>query len=95
MKEHITDKYKKDRSKRINRIAQEIRENIDNGGKIWELKRRLEKEVQKPSSITNTEGITLGNRSDMQEEYPKFYKKLLKTREPDNESEIIIEEVNI
>ena len=55
LKEHITEKYKEVRSKRINRIAQEIRENVDNGGKIWEVKRRLEKKVQTPYSITNAE----------------------------------------
>ena len=92
LKEHITEKYKEVRSKRINRIAQEIRENVDNGGKIWEVKRRLEKKVQTPYSITNAEGIKLQNRLDIQEEYKKYYKKLLKTREPDNESERIIEE---
>ena len=91
LKEHITEKYKEVRSKRINRIAQEIRENVDNGGKIWGVKRRLEKKVQTPYSITNAEGIKLQNRLDIQEEYKK-YKKLLKTREPDNESERIIEE---
>ena len=94
LKEHITEKYEEVRSKRINRIAQEIRENVDNGGKIWEVKRRLEKKVQTPYSITNAEGIKLQNRLDIQEQYKKYYKKLLKTREPDNESERIIEEVN-
>ena len=92
LKEHITEKYKKGRSKRINRIAQQIQENVNNGGKIWEVKRRLEKKVQTPYSITNTKGIKLDNRSDIQEEYTKYYKMLLKTREPDNESERRIEE---
>ena len=97
MKEHITEKYKEVRSKIINRIAQEIRENVDNGGKIWEVKRRLEKKVQTPYSITNAEGIKLQNRLDIQEEYKKYYykkyyKKLLKAKEPDNGSESIIEE---
>ena len=92
MKEHVTEKYKEGRSKRINRIAQQIRENVNNGGKIWEVKRRLEKKVQTPYSTTNTEGIKLDNRSDIQEEYTKHYKTLLETREPDNESERIIEE---
>ena len=32
------------------------------------------------------------NRLDIQEEYKEYYKKLLKTREPDNESEKITEE---
>ena len=80
MKEHITEKYKEGRSKRINRIAQEIRENVDNGGKIWEVKRRLEKKVQTPYSITNAEGIKLENKLDIEDEYKKYYKKLLKTR---------------
>ena len=57
LKEHITEKYKEGRSKRINRTAQEIRENVDNGGKIWEVKRRLKKKVQTPYSITNTEEL--------------------------------------
>ena len=39
LKEHITEKYKGGRSKRINRITQEIWENVDNGDKIWEPKR--------------------------------------------------------
>ena len=92
LKDLFTEKYKEGRGKRINRIAQEIRENVDNGGKIWEVKRRLEKKVQTPYSITNAEGIKLENKLDIQEEYKKYYKKLLKTREPDNESERIIEE---
>ena len=52
-------KYKESRSKIINRIAQEIKENVDNGSKISELQRKLEKKVQIPHSITNTEGIKL------------------------------------
>ena len=91
MKEHITEKYKEGRSKKINPIAQQIRENVNNGGKIWEVKRRLEKKVQTPIP-TNTKGIKLDNRSDIQEEYTKYYKMLLKTRGPDNESDRIIEE---
>ena len=87
---NISQKKSKGRSKRINRITQEIRENVDNGGKIWEVKRRLEKKVQTPYSITNAGGIKLENKLDIQE-YKK-YKKLLKAREPDNESERIIEE---
>ena len=81
LKEHITEKYKEGRSKRINRIAQEIGENVDNGSKIWEVKRRLEKKVRTPYSITNAEGIKLENKFDIEDEYKKYYKKLLKTRE--------------
>ena len=76
----------------MNHIAREIRENVDNRGKIWELKKRLEKKVESPYFITNTQGIKLENRSDIEEEYTKYYEKLLKARKPDDESESIIEE---
>ena len=39
LKEDITERYKEVRSKRTNRIAQEIRENVGNGGRIWEVKK--------------------------------------------------------
>ena len=61
LNEHITEKYKEDRSKRINRTAQEIK-NVGNASKIWKLKRKIEKKVQTSYSITNTEGIKLENR---------------------------------
>ena len=69
-----------------------LRENVDNEGKIWGVKRRLRKKVQRPYSIINTERTKLESRLDIQEEYTKYYKKVLKTREPDNESERIIDE---
>ena len=46
LKEYITEKYKEGRSKTINHMAQEVRENVENGSKIWELKRKLKKKVQ-------------------------------------------------
>ena len=85
LKGHITEIYTKGRSKRVNHMTEEIRGNVDNGGKIWELKRKIEKKVHTPYSITNTDEIKLENRSDIQEEYTKNYKTLLKTREPDND----------
>ena len=92
MKEHITEKHEEGGSKRINHMAQKIRRNVDNGGKIWELERKLEKKVQTPYSLTNTKKIKLQNGSDIQEEYSKYYKTPLRTREPHNECERIIEE---
>ena len=41
LKEHIIEKYKEGKSKTINLIAQEIRENVDNGGKIWKLRHHI------------------------------------------------------
>ena len=37
IKENITDKIK-NRSRRIIKVAQQIKSNVDNGGKIWEIK---------------------------------------------------------
>ena len=68
-----------------------MKESIANGGKIWELNRKLEKKVQIPYFTTNTEGIKLENRWDIQEEYTKYFKTLLKTRGPDNKNEKNIE----
>ena len=38
---HITQKMKLARGERIQKITKQIRERVDNGGKIWELKRKL------------------------------------------------------
>ena len=42
-KEHITKKYKECRSKRINRIAQEIRQNVDSEVKCGKLREDLKR----------------------------------------------------
>ena len=65
LKEHNAEKYKEGRIKRINCIAQETWENVDNGDKIWELKKKLEKKFQTQYPIINTKGIKLENRSDI------------------------------
>ena len=36
--ELITDKKKENRSSRIIKVAQQTKSNVDNGGKIWEVK---------------------------------------------------------
>ena len=43
IKEHITDKMKENRSRRIIKVAQQIKSNVDNGGKIWEVKRKVQR----------------------------------------------------
>ena len=38
IKEHITEKIKKNRSRRIIiKVAQQVKSNVDNGGKMWEI----------------------------------------------------------
>ena len=49
MKEDIIEKYKEGRCERMNGMAEEI-ENVEDGDKIWEVKRKLKKMVQ----ITDT-----------------------------------------
>ena len=51
MKEHITDKMKENRSKRIIKVAQQIKSNVDNGGKIQEIKRKVQRKNQTPHTI--------------------------------------------
>ena len=51
IKKHITDKMKKNRSSRIIRAAQQIKSNVDNGGKIWEIKQKFQRKNQAPHTI--------------------------------------------
>ena len=51
IKEHITDKMKENRSRRIIKVAQQIKSNVDNGGKIWEVKRKVQRKDQTPHTI--------------------------------------------
>ena len=41
IREHLIDKKKESRSNKIKKVAEDIRENVNNGGKIWEVKRRI------------------------------------------------------
>lgn len=75
--------FKEGRSKRINPMAQEINDNVDNGEKIWKLNRKLEKKFQAPYSIKMTEGIDHIYSKNIQ----KYYKTKLKTRECETEEE--------
>ena len=53
---------------------------VKSGNLQEDLKRKSRQHI--PNTETNTEGIKLDNRSDIQEQYTKYYKTLLKTREP-------------
>ena len=50
-KEHITNKMKENRSRRIIKVTQQIKSNVDNGGKIWEVKRKIQRKKQTPDTI--------------------------------------------
>ena len=42
---------KEKRSRRIIKVIQQIKSNVDNGGKIWEFKRKLQRKNQTPHTI--------------------------------------------
>ena len=59
IREHTIDKKKESRSNKIKKVAEDIRENVNNGRKIWEVKRRIagKKEVKYPIKCENNKTI--------------------------------------
>ena len=51
IKQHMTDKMKGNRSRRIIKAAQQIKSNVDNEGKIWKVKRKVQSKNQTPHTI--------------------------------------------
>ena len=51
IKEHITNKMKENRSRRIIKVAQQIKSNVENERKIWEVKRKIQRKNQTPDTI--------------------------------------------
>ena len=51
IKEHIIDKQKESRRDKIRKIADSIKRNVNNGSKIWEVKRRVTKRIQLTSKL--------------------------------------------
>ena len=41
LKEHIIDKLKESRAAKISKVEKSIKNNVNNGGKNWEVKRKL------------------------------------------------------
>ena len=40
LKEHILNELKKSRAKKISKVAESVKNNVDSGGKIWRLKKK-------------------------------------------------------
>ena len=55
------------------------------------MKRKLKRKEQTPHSIRIDNGRVIEKREEILEEYENYYKKLLKTRPPDNAEETVIE----
>ena len=50
-KERITNKMKGNRSRRVIKVAQQIKPNVDNGGQMWEIKQKVQRKNQTPHTI--------------------------------------------
>ena len=77
IREHIIDKKKESRSNKIKKIAEDIRENVNNGRKIWEVKGRItrKKEVKQPRKCQNNK--TIQDQQEIIKGYENYYEKLL------------------
>ena len=53
IKEHITDKMKENRSRRIIKVEQQIKSNVDKREKIWQIKRKVHRKNQTSHTIKN------------------------------------------
>ena len=58
-KEHIIDKLKESKATEISKVTESIKNNVDNGGKTWEAKRKLKKKEQNPHQILHSQGQKL------------------------------------
>ena len=81
---HIIDKLKESRGNKVRKIADSIKRNVDNGSKIWEVKRRVTKKKTVKRQIKDLKGKILQDREDIVKEYEEYYKQLLITRKSGN-----------
>ena len=84
IREHIIDKLKKSRGNKVRKIADSIKRNVDNGSKIWEVKRRVTKKKAVKRQIKDSKGKILQDREEIIKEYEEYYKQLLTARKPGN-----------
>ena len=92
IKEHIIDKQKESRGNKICKIADFIKRNVNNGSKIWEVKRRVAKKNTVKKQIKDSKGKILQDSEEIIKEYEEYYKQLLTTRKPENKAETVAEE---
>ena len=92
LREHIIDKLQESRATQISKVTEPIKNNAENGGKIWVAKRKLKKKEQNPHQILTSQGQKLENKDKIFKEYAKYYKALLKIRLAENMEEEKIEQ---
>ena len=60
---------------------------MENGRKIWEIKRKVQRINQTPHTIKDEKNNRIECSSQILEEYKKYYKNLLKTRQSETAEE--------
>ena len=93
LKELIIDNLKESRAAKILKVAELIKNNVDNEGKIWKVKRKLKKKEQNPHHILNSQSQKLQNRDEILKGYARYYKELLKVTPAENMEEEEIEQI--
>ena len=69
IKEHIINKLKESRGNKVHKIADSIKRNVDNGSKIWEVKRRVTRNKAVKRQINDSKGKILQDREEIIKEY--------------------------
>ena len=72
IKEHIIDKLKESRGNKVHKIADSIKRNVDNGSKIWEVKRRVTKNNAVKRQIKDSKGKILQDREEIIKQYEEY-----------------------
>ena len=73
IKEHIIDKQKESRGNKIIKIADSIKKNVNNGSKIWEVKRRVTRKNTVKKQINDSKGKILQDSEEIIKEYEEYY----------------------
>ena len=72
IKEHVIDKLKESRGNKVHKIADSIKRNVDNGSKIWEVKRRVTKNNAVKRQIKDSKGKILQDREEIIKQYEEY-----------------------
>ena len=82
---------KEDGNSKIIMVAQQIKSTVDDGGKIWKIKRKVQGKNQAPYTIKDEKKNRIECSSQTLEEHKKYYENLLKTRQSETAEETQIQ----
>ena len=82
---------KEDRNSKIIMVAQQIKSTVDDGGKIWKIKRKVQGKNQTPYTIKDEKNNRIECSSQTLEEHKKYYENPLKTRQSERAEETQIQ----